>query len=166
MGFFSNLIDLAPNRTVALEIKNYCSRTSLNAKESELLKNSKIDEQQYIWLRNSCNYCVFTCLIKVMRDKYPNTYWSITQSVLDDYAHEEFYSQWRISLFRDLNVPTPGTSGLWDDYFDDVCARIEKKLGKQIPNYIKEQLKVITNEHQLEIVGIIKASASKLNKPI
>lgn len=166
MGFFSDLIDLTPNRTVAQEIKEYCSSTSLNDKESELIKNSKINEQQYIWLRNSINYCVFRCFIKVMNDRHPNTYWMITQSALDEISHEVFFSQWRVSLFQELNVPLPGTYGFWEDYFDGFFSNIENKAKEKIPTHIKEQLRLLANEHQAEIVKIIKARANKLNKPL
>jgi len=166
MGFFSDLIDLTPNRTVANEIKEYCSRTFLNEKEIELIKNSKINEQQYIWLRNSINYCVFRCFIKAMDSRYPNTYWGITQPALDDISHEVFYSQWRVSLFQELNVPLPGTHGVWEDYFDGFCSRIEDKSKEKMPDYIKEQLRLLGNEHQIEIVKIIKEKAGKLSKPI
>lgn len=166
MGFFSDLIDLTPNRTVAHEIKEYCSSTSLNDKESELIKNSKINEQQYMWLRNSINYCVFRCFIQAMNDRHPNTYWKITQSVLDEISHEVFYSQWRVSLFQELNVPLPGTYGFWEDYFDGFCSNIEDKAKEKMPTHIKEQLRLLANEHQAEIVKIIKARANKLNKPL
>jgi hypothetical protein len=101
-----------------------------------------------------------------MNRNHPNTYWSITQSVLDEISHEVFYSQWRVSMFQELNVPLPGTYGLWEHYFDDLCSRIEQKSKERMPDYIREQLRALANEHQAEIVKMVKANANKLNKPI
>lgn len=166
MGFFSDLIDLTPNRTVAHEIKDYCSNTLLNAKEIELIRNSNINEQQFIWLRNSRNYCVFRAFINSMNNRYPNTYWKITQPILDTISSEVFYSKWRVSLFEELDVPLPSTYGLWEHYFDEFCSRIENKSKVKLPDYVIEQLKELTNEYQAEIARMIKARINKLNKPI
>lgn len=164
MGFFSDLFDMTPNRTVAHQIQEYCSRVSLNNKESELIKNSNINEQQYIWLRNTYNYCVFRGFIKVFSDQRPNTYWSITQSYLDRISHETFYSSWRVALFKDLNVPLPTTYGLWEHYFDDFCSHIEDKLNAKLPSHVKDQLMVLASNHQNDIVEIVKSKERKLNE--
>ena len=166
MGFFSDLVDVAPHRTVAFEIKDYCSSTSLNDKEQELVRNNGINEQQLIWLRNSYNFCVFQAFFVVMNEKYPNSYFSITKSFLDGIITDVFYSKYAIAMFEELDVPLPSSYGLWNDYFDDYCERIERNNTLDLAAHIKYQLQGLTNGYQNEIAEFIKERTNKLKKPL
>ena len=166
MGFFSDLVDLTPHRTVAHEIKEYCARTSLSNAENNLLSECQFNEKQYIWLRNSYNYCVFQALFVALNSDFPNSYFNITKSTLDSIIHDVFHTKYAVEMLEELDVPLPSTYGLWSDYFGAFCERLERKNKIVLTASAKYQLEGLTNGYQSEIVEFINQRTNKLKKPL
>lgn len=166
MGFFKDILDATPNRTVALEIKDYCSNVRLSDREEKLSEEHGINRQQLIWLRNSYNFCVFQAFLTAMIDKYPNSYFSITQSFLNGIITDVFYSKAAIAMLDELNVPLPSSYGLWSDYFNDYCERIEIHNNLNLNGQAKLQMEQLTTAYQNEVAEFIKKRESKLKKPL
>ena len=140
MGFFSDLVDMSPNRTVAQEIMDYCTSTTLNDREFNLVNSNSLDEQQFIWLRNSYNFSVFQAFLVTMIGNYPNSYFHITKSYLDEIIADVFYTNSAVERLEELGAPFPSSYGFWNDYFEDYLNRIQDRNNIDISTHLKEQL--------------------------
>jgi hypothetical protein len=155
MGFFSDIFDVAPHKTIGQKAYDYCVSSSLSEKELEIIYYYKANKERYIKIRNVGQISAFIATFQFLDTEYPKSRYGITydhfQQLYWDYYH---------------NSGEPTGWALWENQLEDFSLKIAGINFLELSQSEQNNFQYLINEYQDNITRFFKKHQRNLSEQI
>ena len=164
MGFFSDLLDLAPHRTVGLKAKEYCINSSISERELHIIRKHGFDEKKFIQKRNSYHMKMFAELFHVLHAQNPNASFQIADASFQMHVRD-YWDSFSDSEKNNIefSVSDWGNRAAWIDLIDSFYTSVSGHDLCELSADDQTQFRELITGYQSGIIGFFKEHARKLN---
>lgn len=151
MGFFSDLFEVAPYRTVGQKAYDYCINSSLSRSELNIVCRHKFDKDKYVNIRNICQIKMFTGLFQALDSKRPNASYRL--------AHGHFQQ-----LYWDDYMESIGGWAMWENQQEEFCLKVTGMEFFELNPVDQKEISDQIAEYQAGVINFFKEYEHKLSK--
>jgi hypothetical protein len=155
MGFLSDLFDITPHITIAEKARDFCINSKLTHYEQNIIRNNKIDKEEFIRLRNIFNIKMFIGLFQDLDSKMPNTRFGIT------YTHFQ-------QLYWDYYHGSGESVGwaMWDDSAEEFAQKVTGIKFTKLNPSLQKEFRELANRHYSCVINFFKENKKKLSETV
>ncbi|PKH00894.1 hypothetical protein [Paraglaciecola sp. MB-3u-78] len=155
MGFFSDLIDVTPHRTIGQKAKEYCINSLMTDNETRLIDKYNIDKEKYIKVRNVCQISMFIAMFQLLESENPKARFGIAnthfQQLYWDYYH---------------NSGEQTGYAMWDSQLEDFCFNVTGQNFSELSLFEQNEFREIVDNYQSGVIDFFKKHNRKLSEQI